>query len=451
MRARGRKSGGAVLIGIALFAIGSIGLLFGKIIQAAVSREREYLADASSAQFTRNPFGLASALKKLLTLGSTVRHPQADAVSHFFFGMAGSPGGFLSGLLATHPPLTERIARLDGGFRQRVPAATGVNRGKRSRIPKTDPRAAAFAGPSDGGSADAPDGISPAGVALAQRLLAELPETLRQQAQTVEGAVGIVAGLFLARQTDTRTGQEKMIPSAFLPVAQELYQWLSARPDQGACHRLVWLDLALPVLREAPKEEWRQLFSMAEALICADGRASSSEFALYTLIRGVLQSPSERRAKRGQLRLEQLDKDISDVLAVISHAGGKDGEAAATAYRAAMEVSPARTRAPLPEMAALSLGSISRALAHLALTSPLYRKKILHACAVAVRHDGEITPVERELLRACAQSLDCPAPPVDGRARISTLASSKDQFVLRRTGRGYSSHAAKGAGFMKRQ
>ena len=408
-----------ILIGLPLCIAGSIGFLCGRIIQAAVSREREYLADASAVQFTRHPPGLAAALEKLQSCGSRIRHPEVTAASHLFFGACGSTSAFLTSLFATHPPLAERIRRLDS-HRQPLQSdktfpstpATAIG-DSRPVSALADPHAAMRVAPS--GVASMPsvgvaEEFSSTSIAQAQSLLASLPESLRHQARQINGAIGIVGGIFFSSQSDVRRRQEELLPPAALPTAQELFQWLSAQPDHGAHYRLVWLDLVLPTLHEASETQPEQLLSMAKAFVHADGRISASEFALYSLLRGALLPPSAHRAKRGELRPEQLDRDIASLLGLIAYAGHEDFETIHAAYQAAMACSPARVKCPLPEKTALSLTAVSQALAHLALATPLYRKRILYACSVAIEYDGKITAVENELLRAFAQSLDCPAP-----------------------------------------
>jgi hypothetical protein len=257
-------------------------------------------------------------------------------------------------------------------------------------------------------SAALPEEISH--LAQAQTLLAHLPETLRQQASCFTGATGIIGCLFFSKQPDILAQQEKIIPSAALLVAQELRQWLSLQSEEGVRYRLIWLELALPVLREALDTERQQLLVMTKDLVSADGRISPTEFAIYSLLRVALLPPSLRRIKRSELRLEQLDSDIADVLALLAYAGHEDDKTAKAAYLAAIDSSPVDTKHSFPEKSGLSLHRISEALSHLALASPPYRKKILHACKLAVHYDGKITPVENELLAAFAQSLDCPAP-----------------------------------------
>ena len=109
-----KGGGGIILFALALVVIGYIGVFFGRLIKAAVSRQREFLADASAVQFTRNPSGIAGALKKIAGIGATrIRHPDAESASHMFFG--NGIDNFMS-LLATHPPVEERISRLDPYF-----------------------------------------------------------------------------------------------------------------------------------------------------------------------------------------------------------------------------------------------------------------------------------------------------------------------------------------------
>ena len=434
MRARGRNAGGVIMMGLALCIIGSIGLFCGRMIQAAVSREREFLADASAAQFTRHPSGLASALRRLQKGSSEILHPEAGAASHLFFGRSSAS------LFDTHPPLPERIRRLGGIMLDQPDSKRDVSftetasfgEGKQAApILAANPYAAMPIIPVLMASEIE---VAEESLTEAQLLLASLPEELRQKSRTSVGATGILAGLLFSREDAIRAEQEKMLPPDALPVAVELYRWfypsgeglqlaprdrlpteqelyqdLINQPEKMARYRLVWLDLILPTLREVLEAERQQLFAMSKNLIKADGRVSPTEFAIYTILRASLLPPSERRVTRSELRLEQLDRDIADLLALLAYSGHDDVKMAEAAYGEAMASSPADVKHPIPAKADLSLNRISEALSHLALAAPPYRKKLLHACEVVVRYDGKITPVEKELLAAFAQSLDCPA------------------------------------------
>ncbi|MCL2076007.1 MAG: M48 family metallopeptidase [Betaproteobacteria bacterium] len=422
MRARGKNAGGVILIGILLCLIGSIGLFFGRLIQAAVSRQREYLADASATQFTRHPAGLSSALRKLQRASSEILHPEAGSASHLFFGDSSGSASWFK--FDTHPPLADRIRRLGGiilhqSDKETLPSAPAFGEAEPIPVLAANPHAAMPAIPAIPAIIpaavlmdNAPEEISSESLTKAQILLAFLPESLREQAHHISGATGILAGLLFSTQPDIRAKQEKLLPSYSLLTAQELYQWLAGQPEHGARYRLVWLDLALPTLREAKEAERPQLITLAKDLIRADGRVSPTKFAFYSLLRGSLLSPSEQRVKRRELRLEQLDRDISDLLALLAYAGHDDIDTAMAAYKEAIEGSPVGIQHPFPAKNEISLNKISEALSHLALAAPPYRKKLLAACEIAVRYDGKITPVENELLRAFAQSLDCPAPDI---------------------------------------
>jgi len=415
-----------IFIGFVVCVIGSVGLFFGRLIQSAVSREREYLADAAAVQFTRNPDGLVSALKKLQASGSRIRHPQALVASHLFFGASETSSVFLTSLFATHPPLTERINRIGKifleysdseplGEKETVRSIDfAIVKGDDFRVLAENPHVMMPIALSDTTVltpvAYTPEKILSGSIAHAQTLLATLPETLRQKAQNVVGATSIVYGLLFSNQPDVWLRQKRLLPPAALPVAQELVQWLSSQPEQGAHSRLVWLDLVLPTLREAPKSGREQLLTLAAAMIHADGQLDPSKFALYSILWSTLLPPSEHRVKHSELRRERLDRGVASLLALITHAGHEDLETAKAAYQAAMAHSPTHEWVPFPDRKDLSLTKVSHTFSYLALAAPPYRKKFLEACAVAAQHDGKMTPVENELLRAFAQSLDCPAP-----------------------------------------
>src|SRR3972149_6509467 len=109
------RRGGSVrffLLGLALWLIGWIGVFFGRVIKAAVSREREYLADAASVQFTRNPEGIGGALYKIGQTTGMISNRDAQDLSHMYF--SASVGKAVSRLFATHPPIDDRIKRVLG-------------------------------------------------------------------------------------------------------------------------------------------------------------------------------------------------------------------------------------------------------------------------------------------------------------------------------------------------
>jgi Zn-dependent protease with chaperone function len=406
LQARGKNAGPAISLGIVLMLIGSVGLFFGKVIQAAVSREREYLADASAVQLTRNPNGLAGALRHLMRSGSRIRHPKGEAASHLFFG-AGHGGFSLSSLFATHPPIEKRIARIDRHFRPgtlpKSPAAGAKLPGAMSS-PEAELAGISFL--------NGIGALAPAQLVAAQTLLAALPESLTKAAHRPEDAQAVVHALLLSREADVQTQQLAYLREAHTPELAEAAlkhaQWLFR---QGARHRLPLLDLALPALCELSSGERSRFLKSAEALIRADGHVSISEFAIHRILKSVLE-PAQRT--RPPFRQERLQQAIIDILAMLAHAGNADREAAAAAFRHAAALVPALGDGPweFPDRKTVRPKAVDAALEDLARAAPRFREKLLAACVAVAEHDGKITLAEAELLRAFAQSLDCPAPPV---------------------------------------
>src|SRR5207248_1582459 len=121
---RGNLQLQAFAVGAGLQIIGFLGVFFGSMIKSAVSKQREFLADASAVQFTRNPDGIGGALKKIggLAQGSRLVAPRAAQASHLYF--SDGVGFSLVDIFATHPPLAERIRQIDpnwdGTFPERV-------------------------------------------------------------------------------------------------------------------------------------------------------------------------------------------------------------------------------------------------------------------------------------------------------------------------------------------
>jgi Zn-dependent protease with chaperone function len=125
-RGRSGKDSGQIVLamlaaGLTLLVVGYTGFFFCKLIKASISRARERLADASAVQFTRNPAGLAGALKKIggLSTGSRIRASRAEQASHMFFG-----NGLRGSMFNTHPPLKDRIKWLEPSFNGRFESFT---------------------------------------------------------------------------------------------------------------------------------------------------------------------------------------------------------------------------------------------------------------------------------------------------------------------------------------
>ena len=272
-----KNSGGAVLFGLALLILGYIGVLFGKLIKSGISRQREYLADASAVQFTRNPQGLAGALKKIggLAAGSLIANRQAEVISHMFFSN-GLKAGWLH-LFSTHPPLTDRITRLEPGFNGVFPkverlqepaydsggADTEIKSDKKTPLGKEIFALAVLAADPQNITRDIGAPVREH-MESARRLLDSLPVQVREAARNPFGARAVIYCLLLDKDPDVRRRQLELLQtSADQPVFQATEKIVPLMPALSQEARLPLMDLAMPSLRSLSLAQFRK-FSGAE-------------------------------------------------------------------------------------------------------------------------------------------------------------------------------------------
>ncbi|MBP8963181.1 MAG: M48 family metallopeptidase [Opitutaceae bacterium] len=442
VRTRGKgKSGGPgvfIIVGIAMLVIGYVGYFFGRLIQAAISRQREYLADAAAVQFTRNPLGVSGALKKIggYSLGSRLDSAAAAQIGHFFFAQSFRAG--FTQLWATHPPLEERIRTIDpswdGRFFEpetvvdvareshqalqppvlRKPAGARLAAERafsmmpalqaaapRATIPFVPAQALAQAG-----------ALTESHFTAAQSLLAQIPQSLRTAARQHEQAPALIYALLLDADESTRSRQLALVQQHDSGAASTLAQ---LQPDCAAlprAARLPLLQLSLPALRFADAATRDRFLTTLEALIHADGRVSPFEFALHKTLSGHLRLSQAPTAATQLYSFNAVAADIAAILSALAWINGASDQAAASrafAYGAAHLKMIETPLALLPDgIAALEL--LDHALDRLAAASLPIKKRTLIAAAHVIGHDGTITPEEDELFRAIAAALDVPLP-----------------------------------------
>ena len=436
---RGRRAGMAAVVGLALFAVGYIGVVLARVIQASISRQREYLADASAVQFTRQTEGIAGALKKIgaLAEGSKLASSNSDEVAHMLF----SDGVGRRPWLATHPPLVDRIRRLDPAFAvgewqviaeawsQPVAAADAAARDDVS-IAGLAPRAS-VARPARGPVDALPDHavrvrVTPRGVAAqvgnpgnddsvaARRLRAALPPRLRLAARDGERAVPLLFALSAGEDAAVRARQLQLVADAWGPVIADLTAELaSAVATLHPMQRLPLAALAFPALRRRPRPQLDRFMATLRALIDADGRVTLGEYCLATLVRVQVIDALDPTAAFviGRRRLPQLAGALHDLLAILARHGHADEARARQAFGLGLhEVLPdARIdyRPPDDWKAALD-----RALPQLDLLLPVGKECLVQALVRVISADGLVTLAEAELLRTVCAALHCPLPPL---------------------------------------
>lgn len=423
MRYRGggrtRNSGGvaaAVAIGLALTLIGAIGVFLSRLIKAGVSRQRERLADASAVQFTREPEGLAGALKKIGGYTSRITTVETEEVAHMLFERGAAS---FTGWLATHPPLLERIRALEPDFDPRdLPAprtalaAGGVaSHGEEPWAPLA-PNSGSSAGPLErAGEIDAP--------AVGSALREALPEEIQHATRSRDGSLLLLLALALSSDAPTRRRQLGLLEQQLGPARLAVCRRLAADLESVEAQlRLPIVELALPALRKRPSEELTFLLELLARLAELDTTQQLFDFVLLHVLRASLRSGVTMPGPVTPQRVLPLDARaaVRTLLTNVAAFGHDDAAGARAAYAAGLAAlgwrpEPARDPSFEPPTAARDLGRLDAALVALARLRPQHKQRLLRGVLATIQADATIATAERELFRAIAATLDCPVPP----------------------------------------
>ncbi len=420
-----------LLMALAAIVIGSIGVFFGRLIKAAVSRQREILADASAVQFTRQTQGLAGALKKIggLDDGSHLAdRAGAEEVSHMLFG----EGLRLSPWFATHPPLVERIQRLEPWFRaEQLQTLRG---GWYSAPPDglAEDRALGLAG-HDALSVDAllPGAsqavrVDPAQVAAqvgtpadddyqqAVHLAGSLPPPLRALAGDRGSAQPLLLAMLLDADASVAAQQREAVRRALGEPMASSVQSLATGPlrELHAALRLPLAALAFPTLRSLPRPQLDAFMRCIDALTHADGRISLFEYCLSRLLLVQVQAALDpsRHLHFGRRKTTSVQKEFATLLAVVARAGNPGDEGAARrAHLAGLQRILPQDHLPYapPANGVLALDAV---WAPLDSMDPLGKQLLVEAVTATVSHNQRVNVAEAELLRTICATLHCPLP-----------------------------------------
>ena len=415
---RGRNSGGvaaALAIGVALLIIGGIGVMLSRLIKAGVSRQRESLADASAVQFTREPEGLAGALKKIGGYSARIVSVDTEEVAHMMFER---PTRTWSSWFATHPPLVERIRALTPSFDPRdlpkpdqpLPATRATDAVERDTTAALAPAAPASASP-----------LEQAGqiAALAGRALHEaLPDEVQHAARARDGSLLLVVALALSCDDATRRKQLAFVEQQLGAARAELCKRLLGEIERASAEiRLPVLELALPTLRQRPHEELAYLLSLLRRVQELETAPRLFDFVLLRLVKMYLRDVPGVEPVAARRAAQTLDSRaaVRALLATVAAFSSEQPSAARAAYEAGL-ASVGWRRAEggptfEPPAAQRDLERLDSALAALASARPRDKQRILRGVLATIRADAVTATEERELFRVIAIALDCPVPP----------------------------------------
>ena len=428
----GDKGGGGaamiLAIGVGLLVIGAVGLLFGKLIKSAISRQREYLADASAVQFTRLPDGIAGALKKIGGRPDTskIKDGHAEEISHMFFGSAF--GSFRFQLFATHPPLAERIQRIDPMFDGKFP-----KRVKKVQIVRASLEAAAKAKakkkksgkPLEAIRAGGAMPLDPAGVLgrigtpgmeqiiYAAAILESMPAPVQDAAHEPYGARAAIYAVLLDRDAEMRKRQLDSLKGKAEELSyretERLVPLIDRLPERA---RLPMVEMTFPALKRLSPDQYAKFRENVDELIKADSKVDLLEYTVRTMLLRHL-DVQFGRAKPIAVRHHRIGPllpSLVGVLSILAYAGQTAEEDVKRAFDKGMAQS-GRTATPLPK-SDCSLQNLDAALKVLAEAAPKLKKQIFSACIACVAADGKVTPREGELVQAVAAVLGVPVPPI---------------------------------------
>ncbi len=431
---RNSKGGGqAVLVilgvGGALAVVGYSGTFFGNWIKSLISRQREYLADASAVQFTRSSEGIANALKKIggAIPGSAILAASVDEYSHAYFAK-GETGGLSYFSFSTHPPLKQRILRIEPGwdgkyfFDERKPSADSAPekqaaKDKRKKAFATSIAMAAGAGVALNDAMNALENIgdvSKEQVDAASVWRKQVPDAVLAQAENPYGAQALILAMLLDKNTDIEKKQyavlNKVIGELHTENVRQVRQEIDELP-QGQTLSLI--DLTLPTLREMTVEQYQRFKHCLVQLVSADNKIDLREWIIQ---RVVLQHLDEQYGHRKKPVAKYFvlgsAKHASELmLSLLAYLEHKEQPLAQQAFDGARRAVGVGALKLLPKET-ISLDSLNDAMDELEFLKPPLKKRFLQACVSCIAHDGKVTAQAYELTRAIASCLDCPMPPV---------------------------------------
>ncbi len=405
-----------LILGIGLFVIGYIGLFFGRLIKAGISRQRESLADACSVQYTRNPQGLINALTAIGSqTGSKLTSSHAEDINHMCFGP--SLNMWLSSLLASHPPIEERINALDP-------------QGYLSQAETTAPKAIQpeVSKPNDSTAQLSAILLAPAALATnastieqsignpqmahieyAEKLYAAIPSALKDQCHKVQEAPLLLNAILMASSEKIANKAPQVLASRLSDDDfSKIHQYTKQIKALGPLFLLPLIDIILPTFNQNASEDKSNLIAGLEMLAAI--HISLFSFSVVAMIKKSATHPVTSKSTK-QLPTQTLLKEISELMRFIVTCTNNDEQSSKALYTKLMKTFSNKT---MPDFERLDFDALDfqKRLYQLNLLYPLGKEKLIHACLVCVETDQKINIEEAQAVRAIAACLNCPIPPI---------------------------------------
>lgn len=421
---RDNKGTPIIAIGFALLVVGYIGLFFARWMKSALSRQREYLADASAVQFTRDPDGISGALKKIAAYNhSSYLRTDAEEVSHMLFG-----SGYRSLMFATHPPLEKRIARLEKGFQESDISDLAKKLREQEHREHVQAQKAEMEaenglnGKKQGGMFDPQAMIDNIGspeferIIAAALLTAEMPSGLKSAAHSLEWVPEVLFYCLLDDDSDIRNKQRLIVSQRMGDISeQKLGHLINTNKALTDEQRLPLLEICFPTLKRRPISDIERILETINSLVTIDNKIDSFEYLLSRLVAKYLReskNPSRSRL-HGKRKLKDCVQELSTVVSIVAshgqaNSGAKGIQAAQKAFKAGMSsVGINHTNLAFSDQWQSLLDQAIEVLDQL---TPADKNKTVNALAATVSNDGVLVTAEHEMLRVISSMINVPLP-----------------------------------------
>ena len=420
---RGRRGNGVAGIGFGLYVTGFIGLIMGRLIKSAVSRQREFLADASAVQFTRNGSAVSGVLKKIYVYSSLISGRKAEEVSHMFF--AEGVHHWWEGWWSTHPDLVDRIKRIEPAFRlthflasedfknfsedkrnsqaeQSKPVQIDENRKKHDQFAGLAALLAAerrlIRAPSLG---DRIGQLSEAAIEKSKKEIDEIPENLIAAARSLEQVSTLILSFLSSKISEAGTG---------VGLAPEVtdYQKQIERLPRKSVYRL--LDLAGPALRQLDPETRKLLRNQIRKMIISDRKLDYFEVLVdIKTSRSLEPELWTRRWNEPGKTIRGLHKEVGQYLDLLARSGNHKDEERAEIIASVAKILGFRID-PQKQPGVLTLNELESSIRNLSFLKPMDKQRLIRAGEKVILRDGNVTRGEWEFFCAVCDALGCPVP-----------------------------------------